>query len=199
MIRKYRRKPVVVEAVKWDGREETFWEILKLASEYSVQMETDKRLRINSRDYGGLMAMVNIGDYVVKEERIIDSYKSAYFEAHYEPMYEEGEMTRRYRKKSTEEIAEAVKWDGKEETFRVISELVSNYNRNCSKLTPDYDCSVRVALGSDKRLYFTCRYEVLIADVGDYVLLEPAALGEDIGVYPGDAFKIYYELIEEGK
>jgi len=108
-------------------------------------------------------------------------------------------MIKRYRKKSTEEIVEAVKWDGKEETFREISELVSNYNRNCSKLTPDYDCSVRVALGSDKRLYFTCRYEVLIADVGDYVLLEPTALGEDIGVYPGDAFRIDYEPVEEGR
>jgi len=67
MIKKYRKKPVIVEAIKWDGKKETYYEIREvLASNYPRRIAIgagDNCLYIDTLE-GTMKA--NIGDYVVK-------------------------------------------------------------------------------------------------------------------------------------
>jgi len=67
MIKKYRKKPVIVEAVKWDGKEETYSEIRGvLAFDYPRRIAMgagDNCLYISTLE-GTMKA--NIGDFVIK-------------------------------------------------------------------------------------------------------------------------------------
>ena len=61
---KYRKLPVEVEAIQWDGQVQTLKEILALAGERRVVMSTDHfSVRIETPE-GNMQA--NKGDYIIK-------------------------------------------------------------------------------------------------------------------------------------
>jgi len=63
-IKKYRKKPIVVEAVRWDGREETYQQLLK-------RWKTDRVVRIGENNSlfihtpEGVME-AKVGDFVIR-------------------------------------------------------------------------------------------------------------------------------------
>jgi len=65
MIRKYRKKPVEIEAVVWDGKDKTYLEIIdKWKPERQLTIEpVTRKLRIHTLE--GTME-ANIGDYIIK-------------------------------------------------------------------------------------------------------------------------------------
>ena len=65
MIKKYRKKPIVVEAIKWDGREETFKIIFdNMPIETRNWLRTTKSNELIIPTLEGEMK-ANIGDWVV--------------------------------------------------------------------------------------------------------------------------------------
>ena len=90
MIKKYRKEPVVVEAVKWDGRIETYNEIRGI-----LGFECPRQIAIGAGDnclyidtLEGTMK-ANIGDYIIKGiEGEIYPCKSDVFESIYEEIKE---------------------------------------------------------------------------------------------------------------
>jgi len=64
MIKKYRKKPVVIEAIKWDGKISTYEdEILNLNSSREIVIGKDNCLYINTLE-GTMKA--EVGDYIIK-------------------------------------------------------------------------------------------------------------------------------------
>ena len=65
MIKKYRKKPVIIEAIKWDGKEETYYEILNnMAIEDKNWLRTTKDNKLVIPTLEGEMK-ANVGDYIV--------------------------------------------------------------------------------------------------------------------------------------
>ena len=92
-------------------------------------------------------------------------------------------MIKKYRKKPV--VIEAIKWDGKEDTYREITEL----------LAPDYPGRIAVGAG-DKHLYIDTLEGTHEAKIGDYIIR--GIKGE---VYPckPDIFEQTYEEVKNEK
>lgn len=60
---KYRKKPVVIEAIHWDGTYEKAQEINKWNGQQFWKIEDDRRIKIPTLE--GLM-IANVGDYIIK-------------------------------------------------------------------------------------------------------------------------------------
>ena len=80
---KYRKKPVEVEAVQWDGRDETYQEIKKMnCGEVYRAGVWDNELGIHTMTQA---IRAKTGDYIVRlPSRKIDCFSAAQFEAMYE-------------------------------------------------------------------------------------------------------------------
>jgi len=75
MIKKYRKRPVIVEAIQWDGKEETYFEIQELLASVADCVRpitihmfcspaiSDNYLYIDTLE-GTMKA--NIGDYIIR-------------------------------------------------------------------------------------------------------------------------------------
>ena len=63
-IKKYRKKPIVVEAVRWDGREETYQQLLKRwKTSRVVRIGENNSLFIHTPE--GVME-AKVGDFVIR-------------------------------------------------------------------------------------------------------------------------------------
>ena len=80
---KYKKKPEFVEAVQWDGRDETYQEIKKMnCGEVYRAGVWDNELGIHTMAQA---IRAKTGDYIVKRpSRKIDCFSAAHFEAMYE-------------------------------------------------------------------------------------------------------------------
>lgn len=63
MIKKYKKKPVVIEAIKYDGTHESFCEIQEWCSTIDVTPYRDRKLRIPTLEG---FHDASIGDWIIK-------------------------------------------------------------------------------------------------------------------------------------
>lgn len=74
MVKKYRKKPVVIEAMRWDGENHRgMWDFLTGETNKPIQSEGDNFIIDHGRGRGGLVIktlegcmFASIGDYIIK-------------------------------------------------------------------------------------------------------------------------------------
>lgn len=85
MIKKYQKKPVVIEAVQWDGTDQSLGEIVHWIG-HEVQNLEDNKLGIETLE--GLME-ASVGDFIIKGVKgEFYPCKPDIFEQTYEPHFE---------------------------------------------------------------------------------------------------------------
>lgn len=83
---KFRKKPAVIEAIQWDGKIGTFWNIAELSTDREVSSIDGGLLSIKTLE-GTMVA--NIGDWVIKGVKgEIYPCRDDIFEMTYEPVEE---------------------------------------------------------------------------------------------------------------
>ena len=64
MVRYFRKKPITIEAILWDGSDSTYQEIVEWAGEYKIELNDILRdLQIHTME--GIMT-AKIGDWLIK-------------------------------------------------------------------------------------------------------------------------------------
>ncbi len=89
MIKKYRKRPVTIKAVKWDGTVDAYNAVSSLGGQEKVCVNSDNELELQGSKPGDDAVMVDLGDYVIQEvDGGLVPCQSVFFEKTYEEVGE---------------------------------------------------------------------------------------------------------------